>query len=63
MKFGENYPCGPCDWKGCVCSCGWVYNPEEVVELDCDDDCDTCHYCGNAGCPKCGAHLHCGGCV
>lgn len=64
-KFGEDYPCGPCDFKGCVCECGWVYDQKEVNHEPCedDDDCDVCMYCGNEKCPMCGRHLHCGGCI
>ena len=46
-----------------VCSCGWKVVESEILEEECDDDCDTCRYCGNEKCPKCKEHLHCGGCV
>ena len=64
--FVSGYPCGPCHWENgkIKCECGWVYSEEEVVEYYCDcDECEICSYCGSEKCPKCGAHLHCGGCV
>jgi len=65
MKFGDDYPCGPCpnNWKNYVCECGWKYNEKEVVSCNCEGECETRDYCGDDACPKCGAHLHCGGCV
>ena len=65
LKFGDNYPCGPCpdDWKNCTCECGWKYKENEIVVKECDDNCEVCQYCGEASCPKCGVHLHCGGCI
>jgi len=63
--FRCTYPCGPCPnkWKNCICGCGWEYNEEEVIEIDCTDGCEICEYCGNQKCPKCNEHLHCGGCI
>ena len=64
-EFAEDWPTGPCSdkWKECVCSCGWEYNEKEVIHAACSGDCDVCNYCGIEKCPKCGKHLHCGGCI
>jgi len=61
--FGSGFPNGPCpgEWEHCVCKCGWKYNPEEVM-LDLSHN-EVAEFCGPQICPKCGRHLHCGGCV
>lgn len=60
---GSSYPCGPCSLPVKCSSCGTIITPENVVEDECTDDCETCHYCGIGKCPNCGAHWHCGGCI
>ena len=62
QKVAENYPCGPCSLP-LVCSCGEIITNENVIEEDCEDECEICKYCGNGKCPKCGEHWHCGGCI
>jgi hypothetical protein len=64
-EFGDDYPCGPCpnNWDNCKCKCGWVFNEKEVLRNACEDYCECCEYCGCEKCPKCLAHLHCGGCI
>jgi len=64
LKAGSGYPCGPCELPLKCSSCDTVITEENAVYKSCDgDDCETCQYCSNQKCPKCGAHVCCGGCV
>ena len=60
---GEDYPCGPCELPLKCANCGAVITEENVIEEDCEGECEVCEYCGNGKCPACGEHWHCGGCV
>jgi hypothetical protein len=62
-KTGEKYPCGYCELPLECSECGAIITIENVLNEDCEDDCDICRYCGNGKCPNCGNHWHCGGCI
>lgn len=59
----EDYPCGPCSLPLICSSCGGLITEENVVNRDCDEECEMCEYCGNGKCPDCGDHWHCGRCI
>ena len=61
--IGSEYPCGPCPGYPLKCTCGTVLTEDNVVDKECDDECEVCNYCGSDKCPDCGAHVHCGGCI
>ena len=63
QKTGDNYPNGPCELPLICFKRGTVITNENVIEKDCDDECEVCEYCGNGKCHKCGTHWHCGGCI
>lgn len=61
-KIGDNYPNGPCEFP-MKCLCGKILTEENVVDKECEGECEVCQYCGISKCPECGEHTHCGGCV
>lgn len=63
QKTGENYPCGPCSLPLECSDCGTIITEENVVNQNCEGECEICDYCGNGKCPSCGEHYHCGGCI
>ncbi|MCP4651163.1 MAG: hypothetical protein GY853_13940 [PVC group bacterium] len=61
-NVAENYPCGPCELP-LKCGCGTVITEDNVVDSQCEEECEVCQYCGCGSCPSCGEHWHCGGCI
>ena len=62
----SRYPCGPCASKWKCPYCGKRVSPccgAEIIDEECEEECEACDYCGIEKCSKCGEHCHCGGCV
>lgn len=60
---GSQYPCGPCEMPVECPNCGTIITEGNVVNKNCDEECEICEYCGSEKCPNCLTHLHCGGCI
>lgn len=62
-KTHDQYPGGSCKLPLICSNCGIIITEENVINDECENECEVCDYCSTRKCPSCKDHVCCGGCI